>query len=384
MFGAFWPVCDSLISIVTALTQTLPVIAPGEPVLAQPPPVVVPARHMPHLAVLDGWRGVSILVVLASHLLPLGPKVWTLNSVASLLGMSFFFTLSGFLITGTLLYQADVRVFLVRRLCRIVPLVWLFLLVVLPLVHVPLRWYPPNLLFFANLPPFYLAPATGHLWSVCVEVQFYVFMAILFAVGGKRAFYALPVAAVAVTVTRVWAHDPASIVTWLRVDEILAGSVLLLLTEGRLGTTLPKLLRKVPFAVWFALAVLSCFDGTQWQQYPRPWLAMCLLGSVLFQPEGAPARWLRSPWLAYVAGISYALYVIHGIFLLPWFDGPTKMLRLAKRPLGVVLVWGLAHLSTRFYEAWWIGVGKHWSRRILGAEQPSRASGAGVVSGGAR
>ena len=95
---------------------------------------------------------------------------------------------------------------------------------------------------------------------------------------------------------------------------------------------------------------------------------MCLLGSVLLQPERTPARWLRSPWLAYVAGISYALYVVHGIFFLPWFDGPTKMLRLAKRPLGVALVWGLAHLSTRYYEAWWIRVGKRWSQRILDAD----------------
>ena len=56
-----------------------------------------------YLAVLDGWRGISILLVLASHLLPLGPKGWQLNATAGPMGMALFFTLSGFLITRFLL-----------------------------------------------------------------------------------------------------------------------------------------------------------------------------------------------------------------------------------------------------------------------------------------
>ncbi|RZA12642.1 MAG: acyltransferase, partial [Proteobacteria bacterium] len=54
------------------------------------------------LEILDGWRGLSILFVMASHMLPLGPKVWELNVAAGSIGMSLFFTLSGFLITSTL------------------------------------------------------------------------------------------------------------------------------------------------------------------------------------------------------------------------------------------------------------------------------------------
>ena len=33
---------------------------------------------------LDGWRGLSILFVLAGHLLPLGPKSWQMNSSVAL------------------------------------------------------------------------------------------------------------------------------------------------------------------------------------------------------------------------------------------------------------------------------------------------------------
>jgi peptidoglycan/LPS O-acetylase OafA/YrhL len=76
------------------------------------------------LPILDGLRAISILLVLAAHMLPLGPKVIALNSTAGAMGMSLFFALSGFLIASTLIHNADIREFLVRRLTRIVPLAY--------------------------------------------------------------------------------------------------------------------------------------------------------------------------------------------------------------------------------------------------------------------
>ena len=46
------------------------------------------AEEKAHLGVLDGWRGISILLVLAAHLLPLGPKAWRLNETAGPMGMA--------------------------------------------------------------------------------------------------------------------------------------------------------------------------------------------------------------------------------------------------------------------------------------------------------
>ena len=79
--------------------------------------------------VLDGWRGLSIIFVLACHLLPLGPKVLQLNFSAGLMGMTLFFTLSGFLITHFLLYRSSVVDFLVRRFFRILPLAWTYIII---------------------------------------------------------------------------------------------------------------------------------------------------------------------------------------------------------------------------------------------------------------
>ena len=61
------------------------------------------------LDALDGWRGVSILLILACHLLPLGPKSLQLNDMAGPMGMAIFFTLSGFLITRFLLHRPIVK-----------------------------------------------------------------------------------------------------------------------------------------------------------------------------------------------------------------------------------------------------------------------------------
>jgi peptidoglycan/LPS O-acetylase OafA/YrhL len=59
------------------------------------------------LPVLDGLRAISILLVLAAHMLPLGPKVLRLNETAGPMGMSLFFALSGFLITSGLRENAE-------------------------------------------------------------------------------------------------------------------------------------------------------------------------------------------------------------------------------------------------------------------------------------
>ena len=62
---------------------------------------------------LDGWRGLSILFVLAGHLLPLGPKSWQMNSSVAAAGMAVFFILSGFLITN-ILFRREVLLMNVR------------------------------------------------------------------------------------------------------------------------------------------------------------------------------------------------------------------------------------------------------------------------------
>ena len=56
--------------------------------------------------------------------------------------------------------------------------------------------------------------------------------------------------------------------------------------------------------------------------------------------------------------VSYALYVVHGPLRVGWFaDGGTVVRYLLKRPITFALAFGLAHLSTFYWEARWIKLG---------------------------
>lgn len=319
--------------------------------------------RLSRLPMLDGWRGISILVVLAAHMLPLGPKRLGLNEAAGVLGMSLFFALSGFLITSTLIHDPSVRNFVIRRLCRIVPLAWLYSLIVLPLMAASSAYYLATLFFFANVPPYWLLGLTGHLWSVCVEMQFYLFIAILFAFLGRKGLVMLAPLCIAITVNRIAHHMPVAIFSLFRVDEILAGACLALVYAGILGKTIPEFLNRANPWIIGGLLLVACHPLCEPMNYLRPYLAAGLVGTTIFQLDGRLTRWLQTAILAYIAEISYALYVIHPLTYYGWLGSGGNLTKYGKRPLSFALSFGLAHLSTRYYENRWIAWGKRHTFR---------------------
>lgn len=325
-----------------------------------------------HLAVLDGWRGISILLVLAAHLLPLGPKSWRLNEMAGPMGMALFFTLSGFLITRFLLTHDSVVDFLIRRFFRIIPLAWVAMLVALLMADAPSSTYLPHFFFYANLPPIQLTAAAPHLWSLCVEMQFYVGIAVLVVALGRPGLYLLPVMALAVTAHRVWSGTPIDIVTWRRLDEILAGSMLAMAYMGRFGSTASSSIRWPNAYVLLVLLCATSHPALVALNYPRPYIAALLVGVTLANPSPRLGAMLRSAVLAYIAEISYALYVIHGLLTYTWLGSGDRFVKYAKRPLLFAATFTLAHLSTRHFEQRWIQFGKRLSLRLR-SKGPFRA-----------
>ena len=141
------------------------------------------------IASLDGWRAVSIGMVLAAHstmtagfpdvLRPLFK--WIADAD---LGVRCFFLISGLLITWLLLREKqtrgtiNLRDFYLRRVIRILPVYYAFLLVIVvltlttPFNQAASSWVA-NLTFTTNFVqngPW----TTGHLWSLAVEEQFYL------------------------------------------------------------------------------------------------------------------------------------------------------------------------------------------------------------------
>ena len=315
------------------------------------------------IAMLDGWRATSILMVLVGHLFPLGPSSWQLNAAVAASGMALFFTLSGFLITQFLLAKPDVPEFLRRRLFRIVPLAWSAMLVLIVINRADLGTILANILFYANLPPQHLMLGGTHLWSLCVEVQFYLGVALIVALFGRRGLYALPALCVAVTILRVVAGTKTNIVTWYRVDEILAGaSVALVYAERRWAPTLERLPALLPMVLLVSLPLVALeYAGPI--AYSRPYIAAAAIGSSLYSAPELMKRAFASRISVYIAEISYSIYVFHGMFMDSWLGTGSKTVKYMKRPLLLLVTWLLAHLSTFYFEKPMVELGKTFGRR---------------------
>uniref|UniRef100_Q07SM2 Acyltransferase 3 n=1 Tax=Rhodopseudomonas palustris (strain BisA53) TaxID=316055 RepID=Q07SM2_RHOP5 len=316
------------------------------------------------LPVLDGWRAISILCVLAGHMLPLGPKYLSLNEMTATAGMSIFFFLSGFLIVSMLARNPNVLSFLVRRLTRIIPLAWLFLLVVWLTAGPDSPSVAANFLFYANLPPTQLFHHAEHFWSLCVEMQFYAAIAAIIAVAGHRGLWLVPIACILVTIHRIAAGEHISIVTWARIDEILIGGcAALAIASARFSAFTKHLSPAAPFLVVpFFLA--SCHGSMGGIEYARPYLTALLIASTIHRNDDAFQRVLTSRPLSYLARISYALYVIHPATYAGWLGEGDWLVKYSKRILSFTLTFGFAHVSTHYYENHFISLGHRIADRI--------------------
>ena len=310
------------------------------------------------LKILDGWRAMSIVMVLAGHWLPIGPKSLNLNAPVAAGGMAIFFTLSGFLITRFLLDRPEPLPFLIRRLLRILPLGWLAMVVLYFSSSNSLAQLVGNLMFTANLPPARLLHAGNHLWSLCVEMQFYVGVAVLVALAGRRGLLLLPIFALSVTLGRIFDRAPISIITWFRVDEILAGAIVALIYSNSFGKAPVELMKRCNFYVVAAIAALCTFDLDGPFAYARPYAIALMVGVSLWNAPAWMRSLLGSKAAAYIASISYAVYVVHGMLTATWFGTGDTFVKYAKRPLLIGATWALAHLSTYYYEQRFIELGR--------------------------
>lgn len=152
--------------------------------------MVLLLRHIPNL---DAVRALAILLVMAFHARYLAFG-WS--------GVWIFFVLSGFLITRSLIplsagrLRDGLTIFYARRSLRIWPAYYLYILaaalviVVSPAGNDPARqlWYAA--FYVSNLAPLFGASTGGrlfsHLWSLAVEEQYYLVIAPIVLLLGRR------------------------------------------------------------------------------------------------------------------------------------------------------------------------------------------------------
>lgn len=134
---------------------------------------------------LDGWRGMAIILVLIGHFGP--ARFWYLGR----LGVMLFFVLSGFFMARLLfIKKVPLSSFFAKRFSRIVPTLWLFIVVMYfyarygqpkPYV-IPLDELLSTFLFMGTYFPAQISIwagnwSNGHLWSLNVEEHSYLFLA---------------------------------------------------------------------------------------------------------------------------------------------------------------------------------------------------------------
>jgi peptidoglycan/LPS O-acetylase OafA/YrhL len=318
-----------------------------------------PRHEDERIPTLDGLRAISILLVLATHLLPLGPKTWNLNSMAGAMGMSLFFALSGFLIVRSL-EKSSVPDFIIRRLARLLPLAWLYVGIVFLIYPLSGSGLLAGLGFYLNYRPDLMLPQTEHLWSLGVEVHFYAAVVLLVLVN-RHAVMLVWVMCGAVTLLRITEGAHLSIVTHLRVDEIFAGACVATLSRKWLDRWPVS-----PQVWWLALGAwcLASHPASSWLQFLRPYVTACLLIATLSLPSCTLRQALSTRGPRYIATISYALYVIHPLTAHGWWSAGTLAEKyLIKRPLSIVITFVLAHLSTFHWERFWTRAARNWCER---------------------
>jgi peptidoglycan/LPS O-acetylase OafA/YrhL len=312
--------------------------------------------------VLDGIRGIAILLVLFHHLVlyagmsgeALFDRRVLRLAQATWLGVDVFFVLSGFLITG-ILYDTKssprfFRNFFGRRTLRIFPLYYGVLTVVFlaaplllgrPLFGVAEGgqiWYWTYLSNVdAALHDWREPLELGHFWSLAVEEQFYlVWPWVVFALGRSALLRVTVVCFISALLLRVavpFVLDPLAAYTLMpmRMDALAAGAFLALMVRGPRGWAVVG--RWPPWLCLAALGLLSAIF--YWRRglpeldpvvrtagYSLVALATASLIAVAMTSSGDSwlPKALRSRLLVTMGMYSYGLYVFHQIILLTLRD----------------------------------------------------------------
>jgi len=305
--------------------------------------------------VLDGIRGLAILLVLVCHgsLIREGAPGFDRSFILALrtgwIGVDLFFVLSGFLITGILLKDKGrsdyFKRFYVRRMLRIVPVYYGFLfvvLVLLPLIR-PMRstamrdamhdqiwlWtYSMNLArFFGSAPHL---DVFGQFWSLAIEEHFYLIWPFVVLWLSRRQLLGFIAVCGCGTVLLRWYlwyrfHDPNMTYdfTLCRLDSLLAGCfIALAMTSPERRLRLRKFSKTAAITSAALLGALFFRYSSWWADAPVILFGYSLLaiafGSGLILAitgaSGPVAKILASWFLRLLGKHSYAIYVIHFTF----------------------------------------------------------------------
>ena len=279
-------------------------------------------------------RAVAIGIVIISHL---GAD----RFVPGGFGVTLFFFISGYLITGLLIQEKDaigkiaIPSFYMRRFLRLGPAL-IAMIAIVSIVYyllfssISYSQILAGLLYYTNFYEILGKPSPlplGPLWSLAVEEHYYLIYPLIFAVSWKRREGFLAGLVVLTVIVLLW--RVALIVYWqapavrtyvatdTRIDSILYGAILAVLPHTRFS----GIARYFEHWAAIAIAVLTLLLTFLYRdpsfretfRYSLQGIAILpLFYSLLFFPQFSGARSILTfPPIVWIGQLSYSLYLYH-------------------------------------------------------------------------
>lgn len=332
------------------------------------PDIQKPVQHRRWYAQMDGLRFIAVSAVLVEHFAYfIGHRLHF-----GFFGVDLFFVISGFLITEGLLIEKDkyaplkvMKRFYTKRFLRIFPIYYLLAIIALitfkPFSQIAVWAFTYTINYYPAVTGLNIVDPFGHLWSLSVEEQFYLFWpCVLLVTPRKYIFTVLSFIFLSSITYFLIKHDYFGLPG--RMYSLCLGAFLAFFKYKNPDYYSVAIFKR--FGLLFLIALgLYFFDGSV--AFSTFSLGLVYLGSNNAY-RGVFRKFLENKRVIYIGKISYGVYLYHlpiaYIFTVYLFDpiwntinfGSLGVLKynswVIKLPLYTLITIAVAHISYSLIE----------------------------------
>lgn len=318
---------------------------------------------------LDGIRAISCLFVIFGHFAYLYTPFlienlgYEIGRTAALVignqftGVTFFFVLSGFLITNLLILEFEksntisIKNFFLKRIFRIFPAYYFYfiILILINFIFLKLNYSFKDIIaavfylynYCSDLNPWIL----GHFWSLSVEEQFYLVWPLIFLLTYQKTGPKIPLIVIGISpLIRIMTYylvpemrGRLSILTHTRFDALMFGCLLAYYYRRNFFSHFIKYIKKYKFHY---LSILFIFFISRFLQvkyegkyqmtigYSLECFFMCIFIIYTIEEKNIFSKILNWKILSHIGTLSYSLYLWHMPFVIPSFGSTNFIIKL--------------------------------------------------------